>query len=63
MAMIYTLVTSAKEWLCERFAQDTGTENTDEEEAAKEDVCLFVLPLFRSPNISAISVSQQCLVF
>ncbi|CAK9165307.1 unnamed protein product [Ilex paraguariensis] len=38
MAMIYTLVTSAKEWLCERFAQDTGTENTDEEEAAKEDI-------------------------
>ncbi|KAA8540309.1 hypothetical protein F0562_024128 [Nyssa sinensis] len=38
MAMVYTLVTSAKEWLCERFAQDADVGNTEEEEAVKDDI-------------------------
>lgn len=37
MAMVYTLVTSAKEWLCERFAQD-GEADAEEEDAAKDEV-------------------------
>ena len=43
MAMIYTLVTSAKEWLSERFAQDGDAENADEDEVAKDEVLLFFL--------------------
>ncbi|CAK7356819.1 unnamed protein product [Dovyalis caffra] len=38
MAMIYTLVTSAKEWLSERYGQDTSNEDIENEEAAKDDV-------------------------
>ncbi|XP_048329321.1 uncharacterized protein LOC107403957 [Ziziphus jujuba] len=38
MAMIYTLVTSAKEWLSERFGQDSSIEGAQAEEAAKEDI-------------------------
>uniref|UniRef100_A0A5B7AE78 Putative RWD domain-containing protein 1 isoform X2 n=1 Tax=Davidia involucrata TaxID=16924 RepID=A0A5B7AE78_DAVIN len=38
MAMVYTLVTSAKEWLCEIFAQVAGVENTEEEETVKDDI-------------------------
>ncbi|KAF7134464.1 hypothetical protein RHSIM_Rhsim08G0231100 [Rhododendron simsii] len=36
MAMVYTLVTSAKEWLCERFAEDVDDGNTEEEEKKDE---------------------------
>ncbi|KAG5000704.1 hypothetical protein JHK87_021776 [Glycine soja] len=39
MAMIYTLVTSAKEWLADRFCQD-DVGSTEAEEAAKEDVVI-----------------------
>lgn len=39
MAMVYTLVSSAKEWLSERFCQDAD-DNTEEEEAAKEDIVI-----------------------
>ncbi|KAL3631971.1 hypothetical protein CASFOL_024955 [Castilleja foliolosa] len=35
MSMVYTLVTSAKEWLSERFAQDD--DDAEEEQAAKKD--------------------------
>ncbi|XAR49960.1 hypothetical protein NMG60_11004149 [Bertholletia excelsa] len=38
MAMVYTLVTSAKEWLSEKFAQETGEENAEDEESAKDDI-------------------------
>ncbi|KAF3450632.1 hypothetical protein FNV43_RR06721 [Rhamnella rubrinervis] len=38
MAMIYTLVTSAKEWLSEQFGQDSSTEDAQAEQAAKDDV-------------------------
>ncbi|XP_010262224.1 PREDICTED: RWD domain-containing protein 1 isoform X2 [Nelumbo nucifera] len=38
MAMIYTLVTSAKEWLGERFGQDAGVSETEEEDTAKDDI-------------------------
>ncbi|GAY38612.1 hypothetical protein CUMW_037970 [Citrus unshiu] len=38
MAMIYTLVTSAKEWLSERYSQDAGIDNTGEEELEKDEV-------------------------
>lgn len=40
MAMIYTLVTSAKEWLAERFIEENGG-NAEAEEAAKDDVRPF----------------------
>ncbi|OMO66352.1 hypothetical protein COLO4_30606 [Corchorus olitorius] len=36
MAMIYTLVTSAKEWLSERYGQDAEAEDAEEEEAKDE---------------------------
>ncbi|XP_061356619.1 uncharacterized protein LOC133301038 [Gastrolobium bilobum] len=36
MAMIYTLVTSAKEWLADRFEDSGGS--TEADEAAKEDI-------------------------
>ncbi|KAG4199205.1 hypothetical protein ERO13_A05G133633v2, partial [Gossypium hirsutum] len=38
MAMIYTLVSSAKEWLSERYGQDACPDNAEEEEAAKDEV-------------------------
>ncbi|KAK8645939.1 hypothetical protein V6N13_119743 [Hibiscus sabdariffa] len=38
MAMIYTLVTSAKEWLSGRYCQDAGADNAEEEEARKDEV-------------------------
>lgn len=41
MAMIYTLVSSAKDWLSERFAQQTGEEDAEVDEAKKEEVCFF----------------------
>ncbi|KAF9606759.1 hypothetical protein IFM89_028135 [Coptis chinensis] len=40
MAMVYTLVSTAKEWLGERFAQDTGDENGDEEDTVKDDIVI-----------------------
>lgn len=40
MAMIYTLVTSAKEWLAEQFCQDSVDDSTEAEEAAKDDVVI-----------------------
>lgn len=40
MAMIYTLVTSAKEWLAERFGEDSADAVAEAEEAAKDDVSL-----------------------
>ncbi|XP_031257841.1 RWD domain-containing protein 1-like [Pistacia vera] len=40
MAMVYTLVTSAKEWLSERYSQDTSNDNAGEEEVEKEDVII-----------------------
>ncbi|KAL5757628.1 hypothetical protein ACOSP7_020239 [Xanthoceras sorbifolium] len=40
MAMIYTLVSSAKEWLSEIYSQDTDLDNTAEEEAEKDDVII-----------------------
>lgn len=46
MAMVYTLVTSAKEWLSERYSQDTSNDNAGEEEVEKEDVWLCVLYLW-----------------
>ncbi len=41
MAMVYTLVSTAKEWLSERYGQDASTEDADAEEAAKDDVWMF----------------------
>ncbi|XP_076886064.1 protein GIR2-like [Bidens hawaiensis] len=38
MAMIYSLVTSSKEWLTERFAEDTGGYNIQEETADKDEI-------------------------
>ncbi|XP_022992361.1 RWD domain-containing protein 1-like isoform X1 [Cucurbita maxima] len=38
MAMVYTLVTSSKEWLSERFGQESSLEIAEAEERAKEDI-------------------------
>ncbi|KAK9069723.1 hypothetical protein SSX86_010117 [Deinandra increscens subsp. villosa] len=38
MAMIYTLVSSAKDWLSERFAQDADDDDDDEDVAEKDEV-------------------------
>ncbi|KAK4349880.1 hypothetical protein RND71_029193 [Anisodus tanguticus] len=38
MAMVYTLVSSAKDWLSERFAQETGNEGAEDDEAKKEEL-------------------------
>ncbi|XP_022715111.1 RWD domain-containing protein 1-like [Durio zibethinus] len=38
MAMIYTLVTTAKEWLSERYGQDADADNAEEEESTKDEV-------------------------
>ncbi|OVA11752.1 RWD domain [Macleaya cordata] len=40
MAMVYTLITSAKEWLDETFCQDAGIEDADGEDAAKDDIVI-----------------------
>lgn len=38
MAMIYTLVTSAKEWLSEAYGNDVGIEDSEENDAVKDEV-------------------------
>ncbi|KAL3683443.1 hypothetical protein R1sor_001465 [Riccia sorocarpa] len=38
MAMIYTLHSSAKEWLREKYGQEQGEDDDEEEEEAKEDI-------------------------
>ncbi|KAK1414252.1 hypothetical protein QVD17_29995 [Tagetes erecta] len=38
MAMVYSLVTSSKEWIAERFAQDTGNNNIQEDIANKDEI-------------------------
>lgn len=38
MAMVYTLVTSAKEWFAERFDQETGNDNNQEQAADKDEI-------------------------
>jgi len=38
MAMIYTLVTSAKEWMREKFGHTEDIENGDDEETSKDEV-------------------------
>eukprot|EP00262_Sarcandra_glabra_P008197 TRINITY_DN21512_c0_g1_i1.p1 TRINITY_DN21512_c0_g1~~TRINITY_DN21512_c0_g1_i1.p1 ORF type:complete len:254 (-),score=61.88 TRINITY_DN21512_c0_g1_i1:205-966(-) len=40
MAMIYTLVTSAKEWLSETFGHDAGIEDTEENDTPKDDIII-----------------------
>jgi hypothetical protein len=44
MAMVYTLVTSAKEWLTEEYGNDGADEESEEADTVKDDVCLFSLP-------------------
>uniref|UniRef100_A0A2P2MTV3 RWD domain-containing protein 1 isoform X2 n=1 Tax=Rhizophora mucronata TaxID=61149 RepID=A0A2P2MTV3_RHIMU len=38
MAMVYTLVTSAKEWLSERYGQENDSNDMQDEQAAKDEV-------------------------
>lgn len=38
MAMVYTLVTSAKEWLSGRFGQDGANDGAADDEQAKDEV-------------------------
>ncbi|XP_043703738.1 RWD domain-containing protein 1-like isoform X2 [Telopea speciosissima] len=40
MAMVYTLVASAKEWLNERFDQNAGISDNEEEDTAKDDIVI-----------------------
>lgn len=40
MAMVYTLVTSAKEWLSEKFGQDDAEEDSEEADKEKEDIII-----------------------
>ncbi|KAL9262862.1 RWD domain-containing protein [Drosera capensis] len=40
MAMVYTLVNSAKDWLSTRFAQDSGIYNGADDETIKEDIII-----------------------
>ncbi|XP_047334542.1 RWD domain-containing protein 1 [Impatiens glandulifera] len=39
MSMVYTLVSSAKDWLIELFEEDDGS-NTDNDETAKDDIII-----------------------
>ena len=41
MAMVYTLVSSAKEWLSEKYGQNGGDEEPDETEEKEEEVYIF----------------------
>jgi len=43
--MVFTLVTSAKEWLSGRFGQDGADENTADDELAKDEVCCLLYSL------------------
>lgn len=43
MAMVYTLVASAKEWLTEHYGQNGGDEQPEETEAEEEEVSLNLL--------------------
>lgn len=47
MAMIYTLVTSAKEWLSENFGHEVAVEDSEETDTTKDDVWLFVLAMIQ----------------
>ncbi|KAL7100056.1 hypothetical protein ABFS83_09G109000 [Erythranthe nasuta] len=40
MAMMYTLVATAKEWLSEKFSQDDGDEDAEEDKAAKDEIII-----------------------
>lgn len=40
MAMIYTLVATAKDWMDERFKQDEGSDDALEDEAKKDEVII-----------------------
>ncbi|MBA0850779.1 hypothetical protein Goshw_006647 [Gossypium schwendimanii] len=51
MAMIYTLVTSAKEWLSERYGQDADADNVEEEESTKDEDCEFRKESAKIPKI------------
>lgn len=46
MAMIYTLVTSAQDWLTDRYSQATGIEDDEQEDTEKEEAGLLLLSLF-----------------
>lgn len=43
MAMVYTLVSSAKEWLSEKYGQNDGDEEPEETEAEEEEVYAYSL--------------------
>ncbi|KAJ6803049.1 RWD domain-containing protein 1 [Iris pallida] len=40
MAMVYTLVTSAKEWLSEKFGQEDAEEDSEEADKEKDDIII-----------------------
>ena len=43
MAMVYTLVSSAKEWLSEKYGQNGGDEEPEETEPEEEEVYTYSL--------------------
>lgn len=42
MAMIYTLVSSAKDWLSEKYGQDAENDEFVDEQAVKDEVWMFL---------------------
>ncbi|XP_042484030.1 RWD domain-containing protein 1 [Macadamia integrifolia] len=40
MAMVYTLVTLAKDWLSESYGQNAGVSDTEDEDTAKDDIVI-----------------------
>eukprot|EP01018_Ginkgo_biloba_P001293 Gb_16059 [translate_table: standard] len=57
MAMIYTLVTSAKEWLREKYGHDADAENGEAEDTSKDDK--NVSYYWKLSVISAISIKLE----
>lgn len=55
MAMIYTLVSSAKDWLSERFAQDADDDDNEDDVAEKDEVWV----LFSLVSISLSTVTSD----
>jgi len=43
--MVYTLVTSAQEWLSETYGHEDAVEDCEETDTTKEEVWLFILPM------------------
>lgn len=54
LSMVYTLVTSAKEWLSERYCQDPEVEDAKELESKKDEV-LFISLVYTYLSVRPLS--------